>query len=244
MVPSTVASAPSPRFGRDGKTGAIGKFADDRLRHSNFRVVGLRLVLEDGNSQGMDGVRQMSGRSERVVSATGDARQSKSHQQHQETAHAVCIVASGGGSSDRRKKAPRLKSPLGSRNWTGAPGSPKRTWAENDIFRLLSVGRLSRTDWIQLDGQLKAFVGLRPSFSAQVRFGEPGAPVQFLLGSARRPAPAEWSSYADNSARITRLNILRNNSCAVRSGLDPEPAGWQKKQEPHFRRNGALACGS
>jgi hypothetical protein len=29
---------------------------------------------------------------------------------------------------------------------------------------------------------VKALVGLRPSFSAQVRFGEPGAPVLFRLG--------------------------------------------------------------
>ena len=28
-----------------------------------------------------------------------------------------------------------LTEPL--RNWTGALGSPKRTWAENDMFRLL-----------------------------------------------------------------------------------------------------------
>jgi hypothetical protein len=27
--------------------------------------------------------------------------------------------------------------------------------------------------------EVKAFVGLRPAFSAQVRFGEPGAPVVF-----------------------------------------------------------------
>jgi hypothetical protein len=31
----------------------------------------------------------------------------------------------------------------------------------------------------------KTLVGLRPSFSAQVRFGEPGAPVLFLFRSAR-----------------------------------------------------------
>ena len=29
-------------------------------------------------------------------------------------------------------------------------GNPD-TWAENDIFRLLSAGRLSSTEWIQLD---------------------------------------------------------------------------------------------
>jgi hypothetical protein len=37
----------------------------------------------------------MSGGSERVVSATGKARQSKSRQQDKETAHVMCIVASG-----------------------------------------------------------------------------------------------------------------------------------------------------
>jgi hypothetical protein len=64
---------------------------------------------------------------------------------------------------------------------------------ENDIFRLLLVGGLSSTEWIQLDGSFKAIEGLRPYCSAQVRshgtpgqVGEPGAPVQFLLGSLRR----------------------------------------------------------
>jgi hypothetical protein len=33
--------------------------------------------------------------------------------------------------------------------------------------------------------------GLRPSFSALVRWGEPGAPVQFLLGSVRVQTPPQ-----------------------------------------------------
>jgi hypothetical protein len=51
-----------------------------------------------------------------------------------------------------------------------ASGCPRR-FGERKIDRL-------RT------GPVKAFVGLRPSFSAQVRFGEPGAPVAYLESSA------------------------------------------------------------
>src|SRR5271163_1689920 len=57
------------------------------------------------------------------------------------------------------------------RNWTGAPRSPQRTWAENDRFRLLLVFDFA-----------KSCGGLRPSYSAHVRCGERGAPVQFLGG--------------------------------------------------------------
>jgi hypothetical protein len=46
----------------------------------------------------------MSGRSERVVSATRDARQSKSRQQDKETAHVMCIVASGSEDPSLRRK--------------------------------------------------------------------------------------------------------------------------------------------
>jgi hypothetical protein len=35
----------------------------------------------------------------------------------------------------------------------------------------------------------KSYGGLRPSFSSQVRFGEPGAPVQFLMLFVRRWTP-------------------------------------------------------
>jgi hypothetical protein len=41
----------------------------------------------------MHGVREMRGGPERVVSATGDGKQSKSSQQTKGTAHAVPIVA-------------------------------------------------------------------------------------------------------------------------------------------------------
>jgi hypothetical protein len=40
----------------------------------------------------------------------------------------------------------------------------------------------------------KALVGLRPSYSAHVRFGERGAPVQFLLDSVRELTPALQNS--------------------------------------------------
>jgi hypothetical protein len=47
------------------------------------------------------------------------------------------------------------------------------------------VGRCFCYPNLELRDSAKAIVGLRPSFSAQVRWGEPGAPVQFywvLLG--------------------------------------------------------------
>ena len=40
-------------------------------------------------------------------------------------------VARGRADLKRMKRAPHRK-------WTGAPGSPKRTWAENDLFQMLS----------------------------------------------------------------------------------------------------------
>ncbi len=75
-MPLTVASASSPDWCHV-QAGAIGKLADHRLGHRNLGVVGLRLVFEDGNSEGMDGVGQMSRGSEGVISATGDGKQSK-----------------------------------------------------------------------------------------------------------------------------------------------------------------------
>ena len=48
-------------IGRDGEASAICKFAGDRLRHGNFRVIVLGLVLEEGDSNGMDRVRQVRG---------------------------------------------------------------------------------------------------------------------------------------------------------------------------------------
>jgi len=53
---------------------------------------------------------------------------------------------------------------------TGAPRSPQRTWDENEFLRLLSAGST-------------AMVGLRPSTSAHVRWGERGAPVQSCFAS-------------------------------------------------------------
>jgi hypothetical protein len=43
--------------------------------------------------------------------------------------------------------------------------------------------------------KIRAVVGLRPSFSAQVRWGEPGAPVLFDLTRQFEPrsvAPLQW----------------------------------------------------
>ena len=56
--------------GRDAEAGAIGKLANHGLRHGNFRVIELRLVLEHGDGEGVHRVRQMRSGSEGVVSAT------------------------------------------------------------------------------------------------------------------------------------------------------------------------------
>jgi hypothetical protein len=55
-------------------------------------------------------------------------------------------------------------------NRTGAPGSHQRTWEEDDLFPLLFFN--SATYLLSETNR-----GLRPSFSAQVRWREPGAPV-------------------------------------------------------------------
>ena len=93
MVPLTVASAPSLESSRHVEAGAIRKLPHHRLGHRDFRVIELRLVFEDGNGEGMDGIGQMSGGSEGVISATGNGKQSKCNQQNKRTAHAVPIVA-------------------------------------------------------------------------------------------------------------------------------------------------------
>jgi hypothetical protein len=49
-------------------------------------------------------------------------------------------------------------------------------------FSMVSSQGQSAEVFVSADA--KAFVGLRPSFSAHVRFGERGAPVLFLCGSA------------------------------------------------------------
>jgi hypothetical protein len=55
--------------------------------------------------------------------------------------------------------------------WTGAPGSPQRTWAENEMFRLLlaSIG--------------KAVVGFAPRFRptyAKANVGHPSSPYRVV----------------------------------------------------------------
>jgi len=97
------------------------------------------------------------------------------------------------------------------KNWTGAPRSPQRTWAENDVFRLLllvqrlfarryrksycglppdfllsllalsSLMRLSLLKAAHVDVGECHVAGNpgRLSFSAQVRWGERGAPALF-----------------------------------------------------------------
>src|SRR5271156_5075267 len=61
------------------------------------------------------------------------------------------------------------------RNWTGAPRSPQRTWAENDMFRLLFL-----FDNAISDG------GASPVLFGPRTLRRTWAPVQLLLGSVRR----------------------------------------------------------
>ena len=66
-----------------------------------------------------------------------------------------------------------------------------------------SEGKNERQTLAGLDGDGKAIVGLRPSFSAQVRFGEPGAPVELFVSS-----PVAASS----SGTTQRTNGGKNDS--------------------------------
>ncbi len=102
MVPLTVASAASVESGRDGEAGAIRELADHRLRHGNLRVIELRLVFEDGHSEGMDRIRQMRGGAEGVISATGDGKQSKATSKTRRPRMLWSIVAF-------RPRVPRLR---------------------------------------------------------------------------------------------------------------------------------------
>jgi hypothetical protein len=74
------------------------------------------------------------------------------------------------------------------RNWTGAPGSPKRTWAENDIFECFQLDGSAAPNGFSWTDSLKrswASPGFPVKFGG---VGERGAPVQFLLRSAKETA--------------------------------------------------------
>jgi hypothetical protein len=63
--------------------------------------------------------------------------------------------------------------------WTGAPCSPQRTWAEYGFFQCFhSIHQGSLPLVVVFCSGSKSVGGLRPSFSAHVRWGEHGAPVQ------------------------------------------------------------------
>src|SRR3984885_14332447 len=77
---------------------------------------------------------------------------------------------------------------------------------------------------------IKNFGGASPSSSAQVRFGEPGAPVQFLMGLVRRrSAPRlEWTSVPDQILKpdhrtyLTPKIFIAAPATIFRAGL----CGW------------------
>jgi hypothetical protein len=56
------------------------------------------------------------------------------------------------------------------------------------------LGGIGKTHLRFVPDSAKAIVGLRPSFSAHVRFGEHGAPVRFPPGSLNVPSPRPISS--------------------------------------------------
>ena len=68
-------------------------------------MIELRFVFENRDRESMNGAGQMSSRPDRVVTAPGDAKQTKSNQQNDGTAHAVLIVASGDLSKKNALKA-------------------------------------------------------------------------------------------------------------------------------------------
>jgi hypothetical protein len=77
------------------------------------------------------------------------------------------------GTTWNRQESVSLTEP--SRNWTGAPRSPQRTWAENDMFRLLLLFDFA-----------KAMVGfahlIRPTY-ALANVGHPSSSYWVLLGT-------------------------------------------------------------
>jgi hypothetical protein len=123
------------------------------------------------------------------------------------------------------------------RNWTGAPGSPKRTWAENDIFECFQLGGSAAPNGFSWTGSLKRSWA-SPGFPAR---GATNTRVcGFLQGKLhevrqrqqarqeirstlrrtwghqsssycvrlRRPTPAEWSTHTPSKAPEVRFSEL------------------------------------
>ena len=81
---------------------------------------------------------------------------------------------------------------------TGAPRSHQRTWAENDMFRMLFLDLpwICRSTWQEL------WWGLPPSFWAHVRWCEHGAPVP--LRTSHSGGERRGKSYGGASPRLFR----------------------------------------
>ena len=62
-------------IGGDAQAGAGGELADDRLGHDDLGVIGLGVGGKDGHGQRVDAGRQMGGRAQGVISATGETEQ-------------------------------------------------------------------------------------------------------------------------------------------------------------------------
>jgi hypothetical protein len=86
-------------------------------------------------------------------------------------------------------------SPPNPNPWTGAPCSPKRTWAMKIFFECFYSTR--KEPWM----------GFAPSFSAHVRLGEHGAPVQGLGfgGDGFAWVSENRSMLASHEALLSRL---------------------------------------
>ena len=101
-----------------------------------------------------------------------------------------CCVAGNPGRDDKGEgDAPILDRLRGSQVSKARPGAPFDSGGRVPTFAPSVCGRERRAKPLKdfffwpdgLRSWTKALVGLRPAFSSQVRWGEPGAPVQFSV---------------------------------------------------------------
>jgi hypothetical protein len=92
-------------------------------------------------------------------------------------------------------------------------------------FRLLSVGRLSGTEWIQLEKQFKAIVGASPGFPVKLV-----TPAHFMRLSLLKAAYAVVSSAAYRKSGSPRR--FRPTYAEANVGTRPVPKGFCKARTP------------
>jgi hypothetical protein len=117
-----------------------------------------------------------------------------------------------------------------------------QSWVISDVQKpdVLRIASVSERDWL-VDSE-KAIVGLRPSFSAHVRWGERGAPVRFPVGPSDPSVRSDTSmteACRDGNRSLARgsrpggrflLVAILSVRCRL-SGLRPGcglclPSGW------------------